>query len=143
MEQAESCGPAPRRYAVRVIAKKALRDFWSRPGRADDQKPLLAWWAVVGNKSLDWKCFVDIKATYSSADQVGECIVFNIGGNKYRLVAKVNYRSHLVFVRKVMTHREYDDQDSWFDACGCHSGPHTETPSRRPPPRRVRPPRKL
>jgi mRNA-degrading endonuclease HigB of HigAB toxin-antitoxin module len=64
----------------------------------------------------------DLKAEFGSASLVGNCVVFNIGGNKYRLVTRVLYRSQTVYILKVMTHSEYDD-DKWKDECGCFSPP--------------------
>ena len=79
---------------------------------------LLAWYQRVNNRSTDWKHWGEVKRDYASASAVGNCIVFNIAGNKYRLVARVLYPSHKVFVLRVMTHAEYDD-DSWKTDCGC------------------------
>lgn len=108
---------------MRVIAKKALREFWRKPGFADSEGPLLAWWKVVNNRQLNWQCFADVKATYGTADKAGDCVVFDIGGNKYRLVCKINFQTHCVFVRAVMSHKEYDNQSAWFNSCGCQSIP--------------------
>jgi mRNA interferase HigB len=73
---------------------------------------------VVGGKQLAWHGFHDVKATYANASIVGNCIVFNIGGNKYRLVVKINYLTHNVFVRAVLTHEEYD-KGKWKADCTC------------------------
>jgi mRNA interferase HigB len=56
------------------------------------------------------------------ASLVGNCVVFNIGGNKYRLVTRVFYRSHKVYILKIMTHAEYDE-NKWKDECGCFAAP--------------------
>ena len=56
------------------------------------------------------------------ASTVGNCIVFNIAGNKYRLVTRILYRSQKVFILKVMSHTEYDNQN-WKDECGCFAAP--------------------
>ena len=53
---------------------------------------------------------------------MGDCIVFNIGGNKYRLITRIRYTTQKVFVLKVMTHREYDE-GKWKDECGCFESP--------------------
>ena len=65
-----------------------------------------AWFKTV--KKSKWQNLAELKRTYSSADLVGRYVVFNIGGNKYRLVARVVYRSQTVFIVAVMTHDEYD-----------------------------------
>ena len=68
-----------------------------------------------------------MKAEFGTASLVGNCVVFNIGGNKYRLVTRILYPSQKVFILKVMTHEEYDE-DTWKEECGCYSPP----PGRRP-----------
>jgi mRNA interferase HigB len=61
-------------------------------------------------------------AGFGTASLVGNCVVFNIGGNKYRLVTRVLYASHKVGILKVMTHAEYDDE-KWKVDCGCFAPP--------------------
>lgn len=94
---------------MRVIALKRLREHWQRPGRGDSEQPLKSWYAVVSEAS--WRHFADVKAQFGTASAVGDRIVFNIAGNKYRLVAYVNYGFHTIYIRFVGTHREYDDVD--------------------------------
>lgn len=94
---------------MRVIALKRLRDHWLLPGRSDSEQPLKAWYKLVSEAS--WSHFADVKAQLGSASAVGERVVFNIGGNKYRLVTYINYEFHTVYVRFVGTHREYDRLD--------------------------------
>ena len=121
---------------MRVISKARLRRFWNSPGRQDAEGPLRAWYTHVNSKSVSWHAWGDVKAGFGSASLVGNCVVFNIGGNKYRLVARVLYASQKVFVLKVMTHEEYDD-GKWKDQCGCFAPPPqgtkaaTETARRR------------
>jgi mRNA interferase HigB len=74
-----------------------------------------------------------VKADFASASVVGNCVVYNIGGNKYRLVTRILCPSQKVFVLKVMTHAEYDE-DKWKAECGCY-----EPPPPRPAPRRSKP----
>ena len=87
-----------------------LREFWRRPGCSDAEQPLLTWAHVV--KLADWSKPTDIKLMFRSADilQNGR-VIFNISGNKYRLVVAVHYRGKRVYVRFVGTHREYDQID--------------------------------
>jgi mRNA interferase HigB len=95
---------------VRIIAVSTLRDFWSQPGRSDAEQPLRAWVHIV--KAADWSRPTDVKEVFRSADILSNGrVIFNIGGNKYRLVAAVHYRGKRVFVRFIGTHREYDDID--------------------------------
>lgn len=90
---------------MRIIAKKALRDFWTRCPEA--KEPLLAWYREVQKE--DWDTPAKVKAKYRSASIVGDNrVVFNIKGNDYRLVVKINYPYRFVYVRFVGTHAEYD-----------------------------------
>ncbi len=72
------------------------------------KEPLRAWYTHVGSSTVAWQSWGDVKAEFGSASHVGNCVVFNIGGNKYRLVTRILYVSQKVFVLKVMTHKEYD-----------------------------------
>jgi len=76
-----------------------------------------------------------VKAEFGTASLVGSCVVFNIGGNKYRLVTRILYPSQKVFVLKVMTHEEYDE-DTWKEECGCYSPPPTKRATRKAPKRK-------
>ena len=107
---------------MRVISKTRLRQFWEIPGCEDSAMPLRAWHTHVSHKTVRWNSWADIKTQFGSASLVGNCVVFNIGGNKYRLVTRVLYPSQKVFVLKCMTHSEYDE-DKWKEACGCYQPP--------------------
>jgi len=101
---------------MRVISKATLRAFWNTVEGRAAEAPLCEWYRTV--EKADWQSFADVRAIYASADMVGDCIVFNIGGNKFRLVVKTRFASHKVFIRKVMTHREYDT-GKWKNDCNC------------------------
>jgi len=103
---------------MRVISKARLRLFWESPDCGDSEGPLRAWYTHVGDRSVAWKNWSDVKTTFGNADLVGNCVVFNIGGHKYRLITRILYPSRKVFVLKVMTHKEYDGE-KWKDDCGC------------------------
>lgn len=94
---------------MRIIALKRLRDHWQQPRRGDSEQPLKAWYAVT--READWAHFAQVKEQFRNASAVGERIVFNIAGNKYRLVAYINYEFRIVYVRFVGTHKEYDALD--------------------------------
>jgi mRNA interferase HigB len=98
---------------MRVISKKKLREFWEE--YPDAEEPLAAWYTVA--RQADWENFAQVRAVYSSADLVGDCTVFNIGGNKYRLITLIFYESHRVYIREVLTHKEYD-RGKWKEDCG-------------------------
>ncbi|MBW1800585.1 MAG: type II toxin-antitoxin system HigB family toxin [Deltaproteobacteria bacterium] len=96
---------------MHVISRKALRAFYGRPGCKDAKDPLEAWFYEA--KHADWRSPADIKARYRTASFLKDNrVVFNIGGNKYRLVVRINYTTKTVFVRFVGTHKEYDRIDA-------------------------------
>lgn len=92
---------------MHIISRKALRDFWER--YPDSEDPLLRWYKIV--ERSEYRTFAELRATFPSADLVGDLIVFNIGGNKYRLIASVHFDRGKVYIRHVLTHREYDREE--------------------------------
>ena len=94
---------------MRIISRKKLRAFWQQ--HPDVRQPLQAWYADV--KQADWKTPADIKNVYRNASFVANNrVVFNIKGNKYRLVVAVRYEYGLVYIRFIDTHQEYDRIDA-------------------------------
>ena len=92
---------------MRVISRKAIRDFWQRREHADAEQPLKAWFREVSR--ADWSSPAAVKAAYRGASVIGDRrIVFNVAGNKYRVVVKVNYPYRVIYIRFVGTHRQYD-----------------------------------
>ena len=95
---------------MRIISRKALRKFWEKSGYSDAEQPLKAWFREAAK--ADWSSPAEVKAMYGSASLVGDSrVVFNIAGNKYRLVVKVNYPYRVMYIRFVGTHRQYDEID--------------------------------
>lgn len=107
-----------------VIALSRLRDFWET--YPDAETSLRVWYKAT--LASDWTNFAGVKATFGNASVVGNCVVFNLSGNKYRLIARVRYPIRTVFVLKIMTHLEYDNQGRWQDQCGCHKPPPSRDP---------------
>ncbi|MDE2754334.1 MAG: type II toxin-antitoxin system HigB family toxin [Gemmatimonadota bacterium] len=94
---------------MRIIAKRTLRIYWERHPRVE--QPLKAWYAVA--QKADWSSPADIKAIYGNASVIaGDRMVFNIGGNRYRLIIRFDYPRRIGFVRFVGTHTEYDRIDA-------------------------------
>ena len=94
---------------VRIIAISTLRNFWETNRGAEE--PLKAWYQEA--KSADWAAPHQIKAMYRNASVLGDNrIVFNIAGNKYRLIVKFNYPYRIGYVRFIGTHAEYDRIDA-------------------------------
>lgn len=93
---------------MRIISRKGLREFWER--YPDARQALQAWYADA--KRGTWKTPLDIKNVYRNASIIASNrVVFNIKGNRYRLVAAINYEHGIVYVRFVGTHQEYDRID--------------------------------
>lgn len=88
---------------VRVISRKAIREYGKLHS---DSVPSLSNWLQATRKA-QWRSFAELRVDFGSADQVGRRTVFNIGGNKYRLIARVNYRNQRVFILHIMKHTEY------------------------------------
>jgi mRNA interferase HigB len=94
---------------MRIISKKTLKDFWEKEPAA--KSALEAWHAEA--KNAEWSSPADVKANYGSASILKDGrAVFNIGGNKYRLVVWINYDFYIIYIRFVGTHKEYDEIDS-------------------------------
>ena len=89
---------------MNVISYKRIREFSSR--HRDAQNSLKAWYTTA--KKSNWQNLAELREVYPSADLVGRYTVFNISGNKYRLIARIIYRSQTVFIIAVLTHEEYD-----------------------------------
>jgi mRNA interferase HigB len=95
---------------MRIISRKALKDFWKQPSYADSEQSLRAWFREASR--ADWKNPSEVKNDYRSASIVGdERVVFNIAGNKYRLVVRINYAYRVVYISFIGTHRQYDNID--------------------------------
>lgn len=93
---------------MRIIAKRTLKDFWERHPSA--KTSLVYWHAAV--RQAEWANPSAVRATFRSADFVGgNRVIFDIGGNNFRLVAHVRYEKRIVFVRFVGTHADYDRID--------------------------------
>jgi mRNA interferase HigB len=94
---------------VRVIKRMPLQRFWDAWPAA--VAPLKNWYRDT--RRARWRSFPDVKATFGATDQVkvasGNAVaVFDIGGNKFRLIARISYEKQKVYVLRVLTHKEYD-----------------------------------
>lgn len=94
---------------MRVLAKKTLREFWEN--HSDSEEQLKAWYEEASE--ADWKNPRDVKNRYATASFLADNrVVFNIKGNRYRLVVKIYYDFGKVFIRFIGTHAEYDEIDA-------------------------------
>jgi mRNA interferase HigB len=89
---------------MRVISNKALFDFAAIHPEAETA--LQAWRKII--EAASFNNFADLKRAFNATDKVGDVYVFDIGGNKYRLIAAIHFNRKMVFIRHVFTHREYD-----------------------------------
>ena len=95
---------------MRIISHRKLKEFYEQPGHEDAKVPLERWFYTA--EHAEWRTFADIRQDFGSVDFVGnQHYVFNIGGNKYRLVVVVKFVMGYVFIRFVGTHREYEGID--------------------------------
>jgi mRNA interferase HigB len=99
---------------MHVISEKKLREFWQQ--WPDAETPLRSWHRVA--ERARWETFADVKEVYGHADRVGRCTVFNVGRNKFRLVAAIHFNRGKIYIRHVMTHEQYD-RGSWKEDCEC------------------------
>jgi mRNA interferase HigB len=88
---------------VRVISRKAIREFVAK--HPDAAAPLDNWHRIT--RGAQWRNFAEVRQDFRSADVVGRRTIFNIHGNDYRLVARVNYKWQRVYILKIMTHAAY------------------------------------
>lgn len=95
---------------MHIITKKRLVNFWKK--HQDTEKPLRVWHTICKSKNTKFKNFADLKTIFSSVDKVGKFTVFDIGGNKCRLITVIHYESHRIYIRAVLTHKDYD-KDHW------------------------------
>ena len=92
---------------MRIVAISTLKHFWEQPAYRDAEQPLRTWVSVT--KAAHWNSPMEIKAIFNAADilKFGR-VIFDIGGNKYRLVTQINYNHAVVYIRFIGTHRQYD-----------------------------------
>jgi len=93
---------------MHVITRKRLNEFARL--YPDTRNALAQWYKLI--KQTEFSSFVELRELFPSADQVGKLTVFNIGGNKIRLIAAIHYNRKKVYIRTVLTHAEYD-QEKW------------------------------
>ncbi len=89
---------------MHVIAKPILIEFWTKHPAAET--PLQAWYRLM--ESQVFTDFNHLKTVFASADYVGGLTVFDLGGNKYRLITSIHYNRRKVYIRNILTHAEYD-----------------------------------
>lgn len=93
---------------MNTISYKKIREFVK--SYPESSSSLNAWYKL--SKKAKWKSIVDVRHDYPHADIVGRFVVFNVGGNKYRLIAEIHFQSQLLLIRQILTNTEYD-KEKW------------------------------
>lgn len=91
---------------MHVISRKALREFTRK--HPDSETALDSWFHILEKNRFD--SFNELRRVFPSVDKVGDLFVFNVGGNKYRLIASIHFNRQKIYVRYVLTHQEYGRQ---------------------------------
>ena len=101
---------------MHIISKSYLKQFWEKHPQAEVS--LRLWYKITSEHR--WKHFDDVRQVFPHADLVGQLTVFNISGNKYRLITKIVFPKGRIYIRAVLTHAEYDKgnwkNDDWFSS---------------------------
>ena len=92
---------------MHVITRRRLLEFAQE--HPDCASALESWYRIM--KNTNFNTFRQLRQTFPSADRVGKLTVFNIGGNKARLIAAIHYSNHRMYIRRILTHAEYDKED--------------------------------
>ena len=93
---------------MRIITRKRLNEFAAR--HPETRSALQHWYREMKRRNL--ASFAELRTVFPAADSVGKLTVFNIGGNKARLVAAIHYNRHRVYIRAILTHAEYE-AETW------------------------------
>ncbi|MFM9160116.1 MAG: type II toxin-antitoxin system HigB family toxin [Dolichospermum sp.] len=93
---------------MHIISRKTLSQFWQK--YPDSETALIRWLKII--ESVSFQSFEELRSVFPNADLVANLIVFNIGGNKYRLIASIHFNRQKVYIRYILTHSEYD-KDRW------------------------------
>jgi mRNA interferase HigB len=92
---------------MRIVSRKAIREAIAR--HSEWSASLNAWHKIV--KNADWKSFTDVRNGWRNSDVAGRFVVFDIGHNRCRLIATINYKWRMVYIRHILSHAEYDEKD--------------------------------
>jgi mRNA interferase HigB len=93
---------------VNVINRIAVRRFMK--DHPEVATALEAWWRVT--RAARWQQMSDCRRSFTTADQVGRCLIFDLMGNRYRLITVVSWRNQRIYVKALLTHREYE-RNTW------------------------------
>ncbi|HKX31499.1 MAG TPA: type II toxin-antitoxin system HigB family toxin [Blastocatellia bacterium] len=97
---------------MEIISLSVIKRFIRE--HANARVALNAWYEIASKTT--WGSFSEVKQTFRSADMYRQCVIFNIGGNKYRLIARIDYKNGILVIEQILTHAEYD-KDKWKGNC--------------------------
>ncbi len=97
---------------MHIITRKTLIQFWEK--HPDSRQALMRWFKIA--KKTEFQSFAELRTVFPSVDKVDHWIIFNIGGNKYRLIVSIHFNRGKVYIRHVLTHAEYDKGDWKHDS---------------------------
>ena len=97
---------------MRVISRRKLREFWGR--HPESEEVLSDWYNKI--RRIVPANLAELRRTFSSADAVGDCTVFNVGGNNYRVIVHLDYKIQIAWIRFVLRHADYD-KEKWKADC--------------------------
>ena len=92
---------------MRIVSRKAITEAAAR--HSEWSASLNAWYKI--NKNADWKNFTDVRNSWNNSDVVGRFVVFDIGHNRCRLIATIKYKWRMVYIRRILSHAEYDEKE--------------------------------
>lgn len=97
---------------MNVISQRGLRKLTAKHPAAEQEAA--NWYRIAAN--ADWRSFADVRATFPTADMVGEVLIFNLGNNRYRLISTVFFATREIYLKALLTHKEYDRKE-WTKWC--------------------------
>jgi mRNA interferase HigB len=92
---------------MRIVSRKAIKD--AADGHSEWGASLNAWYKIA--KNADWKNFADVRNSWKNSDVVGRFVVFDISHNRCRLIATIKCKWRMVYIRRVLSHAEYDEKE--------------------------------
>jgi mRNA interferase HigB len=92
---------------MRIVSRKAIRQATAK--HSEWGASLNAWYKIA--KNADWKNFTDVRNSWKNSDAVGRLVVFNISHNRCRLIAAIKYKWRMVYIRRILSHAEYDEKE--------------------------------
>jgi mRNA interferase HigB len=100
-----------RRLSVRVLSRKAITEATAQ--HSEWRASLNAWYTIARN--ADWRSFAEVRNSWRNSDVVGRFVVFDISHNRCRLIAAIKYKWRMVYIRRILSHAEYDEKE-WLKA---------------------------